>query len=79
MRNKRVEGAEVEPLPVDSDPNKTASENGVSAISYAKRVLSHQGPELSPRFKGANVRAALEGQGFSGADIKDVLKELGLG
>jgi len=87
--NKRIEGDEVvgvveevvgvETPSLNHDPGKNSFERGVDPTDYAKRVLANQSPDLNARYKGANVRAALEGQGYSDAAIKKVLKDLKLG
>jgi len=73
-----VEEVEKEVKELKEDPDKTCSENGVPPVEMAKRVLVHQGSELSNRFKAANVRHAMETQGYSDSDIKTALKETGL-
>jgi hypothetical protein len=71
---------EVAPEPeVVSNPANTAKQNGIKAVEYGRRVLANQGMELNDRFKGANIRAALEGQGYDDIEIKAALKELKLG
>jgi hypothetical protein len=79
--NKRIEGDAVEEVVAvvgNNDPGKNSFERGVDPLAYAQLVLANQGPDLNARFKGANIRAALEGQGYDDAAIKKVLKALAL-
>ena len=79
MVKEKIEVESPEVVEIPGNPNQTAKQNGVRASDYGRRVLNMQGPELNDRFKGANVRAALEKQGYDDGEIKSALKELKLG